>query len=89
MRCIREEPIIDVDNGCRFFSNFDNLVSQSAFVNLSEYKKLENIWDKAVKSGKKVSVDLEIKYNENSNRPSEFIVKFTLDGRNYKKSIKN
>lgn len=71
------------------FCNIDNLVSQSAFVNLSEYKKLENIWDKAVKSGKKVSVDSEIKYNENSNRPSEFIVKFTLDGRNYKKSIKN
>ncbi len=71
------------------FYNIDNLVSQSAFVNLSEYKKLENIWYKAVKSGKKVSVDLEIKYNENSNRPSEFIVMFTLDGRNYKKSIKN
>ena len=67
----------------------DNLVSQSAFVNLSEYKKLENIWDKAIKNGQKVSADIQIKYNKNSNRPSGFIVVFTLDGKKHTKLIKN
>ena len=70
-------------------AELDNLVSQSAFVNLSEYKKLENIWDNAIKNGQKVSFDMQIKYDENSSRPSEFIVEYSVDGRNCKKTIKN
>ncbi len=64
-------------------------MSQSAFVNLSEYKKIENIWDNAIKNGQKVSLDMQVKYDENSSRPSEFIVLYELDGKKYNKTIKN
>ncbi|MFC3932569.1 DNA/RNA non-specific endonuclease [Streptococcus dentapri] len=40
----------------------DNLVSQLSDVNLSSYKKIENQWAKAVKEGKKVTVDVNINY---------------------------
>lgn len=41
----------------------DNIVSQSQKVNLSEYKKIENEWATAIKKGKKVSVEVEVKYD--------------------------
>ena len=67
----------------------DNLVSQSAIVNLSEYKKIENVWAKALNAGKKVSVDIRVQYGENSMRPSAFIINYTIDGINNKKIIEN
>lgn len=33
--------------------NLDNIVSQSKDVNLSQYKKIENQWAKAISKGKK------------------------------------
>ena len=41
----------------------DNLVSQSSSVNLSEYKKIENQWAKAISEGKKVTTNVEILYD--------------------------
>ena len=35
-------------------SDIDNLVSQSAHINRSEYKKIENQWAKAIKDGKRL-----------------------------------
>lgn len=58
----------------------DNLVSQSALVNLSEYKKLENIWAKALDNDQKVSVDIKVQYVGNSMRPSGFLVIYSIDG---------
>lgn len=59
-------------------ADIDNLVSQSAVVNLSEYKKLENCWSKALKKGKKVSVDIQIQYEGDSVRPSSLEVIYAI-----------
>jgi len=69
--------------------NLDNLVSQSALVNLSEYKMVENIWANAIENGQKVSVDIKVQYDGNSVRPSAFIVNYNIDGINTKKTIEN
>ncbi|MBP2114314.1 DNA/RNA non-specific endonuclease [Paenibacillus silagei] len=60
----------------------DNLVSQSSKVNLSTYKKIENEWARALnaKPPKHVTVDVKIKYDEDSLRPSSFNVTYTIDG---------
>ncbi|WP_197073461.1 DNA/RNA non-specific endonuclease [Clostridium polynesiense] len=67
----------------------DNLVSQSSNVNLSQYKKIENQWATAIKEGKQVKVNIEIKYDGDSLRPSEFNVRYEIDGKRYRKSILN
>ncbi|WP_272039725.1 DNA/RNA non-specific endonuclease [Paenibacillus sp. JJ-100] len=60
----------------------DNLVSQSSKVNLSTYKKIENEWARALKAKppKHVTVDVKIKYDEDSLRPASFNVTYTIDG---------
>lgn len=58
----------------------DNLVSQSAKVNLSEYKKLENEWAKAIEDGKHLKVNVEVKYDGDSLRPSRFSIEYKING---------
>lgn len=67
----------------------DNLVSQSSNVNLSQYKKRENQWAKELKEGKRVKVNVEIKYDGNSLRPSGFSVKYEIDGKYFEREILN
>lgn len=67
----------------------DNLVSQGRKVNLSEYKKLENLWAKSLEQGKKVEVEIEIIYKGNNLRPASFNIKYKIDGKSYSKIIKN
>ena len=67
----------------------DNLVSQSKEVNLSSYKKIENQWAKALKDGKNVTTNVNIKYEGNGLRPTEFNVEYTIDGKYYNKNILN
>ena len=67
----------------------DNLVSQSALVNLSTYKKIENQWGKALKLGKKVSVEITVNYDSGGARPSSFTVEYTIDGEYTKRVIDN
>ncbi|VBB09905.1 pectin lyase fold [Lucifera butyrica] len=67
----------------------DNLVSQSSNVNLSEYKKIENQWAKAIEEGKQVKVNVEVNYEGSSLRPSKFNVQYEIDGKFYEKSILN
>lgn len=67
----------------------DNLVSQSSNVNLSKYKKIENQWATEIKKGKNVKVNVEVKYDGDSLRPSEFNVKYEIDGKRYRQSILN
>ena len=61
----------------------DNLVSQLSDVNLKQYKKIEDEWAAALKETppKNVKVNVEIKYDGNNTRPSEFIVEYEIDGR--------
>lgn len=67
----------------------DNLVSQSSTANLSTFKRLENSWAKALKEGRKVEVDIRIKYHGSSKRPYNFEIEYKVDGRKYKQTIKN
>ena len=57
----------------------DNLVSQAQRVNLSEYKKIENQWAKALEQGQQVTVGIDIHYDTGSARPSSFEVFYTVD----------
>jgi len=67
----------------------DNLVSQLSDVNLSQYRKIENIWAKAIREGKKVSVNVDIIYEGDSLRPTRFIIEYMIDGAKYTKFIDN
>lgn len=70
-------------------SRIDNLVSQLATVNLSDYKKLENCWAKEIKNGKKVTVEIEIVYDNDNLRPSGFNVVYYINGKKADKFISN
>ena len=67
----------------------DNLVSQLSDVNLSDYKKLENQWAKALEEGKDVSVNVKVNYVGDSLRPDSFEVSYSIDGDYAKQIIKN
>lgn len=58
----------------------DNLVSQSSDVNLSQYKKIENEWADAIKNGQSVKANVDVNYEGGALRPSEFLVKYEVDG---------
>ena len=67
----------------------DNLVSQAQKVNRSEYKVIENIWAKALKEGKKVSINIEVHYADGGTRPTGFTVQYAIDGKWKKQTIEN
>ena len=67
----------------------DNLVSQAQNVNLSKYKTIENDWAKAIQEGKQVTVNVEIKYDADGLRPTEFNVEYTIDGTYFEQNIIN
>lgn len=58
----------------------DNLVAMSADLNQGAYKKLENMWAKALESGKSVFVDIKPNYSGNSLRPDGFEIVYKIDG---------
>ncbi len=70
-------------------SEIDNLVSQTSKNNLSDYKKLENKWAKAIKENKKVEVNISIEYNKDDLRPSKFIIDYYIDGNKSKVILRN
>ncbi|MFR4987279.1 MAG: DNA/RNA non-specific endonuclease [Lachnospirales bacterium] len=70
-------------------SEIDNLVSQTSKNNLSDYKKLENKWAKAIKENKKVEVNISIEYNKDDLRPSKFIIDYYIDGNKSKIILRN
>ena len=67
----------------------DNIVSQSQNVNLSQYKKIENQWAKAINEGKEVTVNVDVKYDGDGLRPIEFNVEYTIDDDFFSQSILN
>ena len=70
-------------------SKIDNLVSQAAGVNLSEYKEIENKWAAAIEKGQKVKVNVVIKYSEDNLRPSQFNIVYTIDDKPFRKILLN
>lgn len=72
----------------------DNIVPMDYDVNHHKYKELENDWTEELKKGNKVDVKIRCKYEEESTRPTAFIVKYKVtnqDGftRNETKVINN
>lgn len=67
----------------------DNLVSQSQNINLSQYKKIENQWAKAISEGKTVTVNVDIKYDGDGLSPIEFNVEYIIDGDFFSQNILN
>ncbi|MBO0589750.1 DNA/RNA non-specific endonuclease [Sporosarcina sp. E16_8] len=67
----------------------DNLISQSLNVNLSQYKKIENQWAKALDNKKQVKVSVKVKYDGDSSRPSEFNIQYEIDGKYSERDILN
>ena len=67
----------------------DNLVSQASEVNLSEFKKIENQWTKAIEQGKKVDLEIKIKYDGDGLRPSAFEINYKIGDEKFNKLIMN
>ncbi|HDA0465341.1 TPA: ribonuclease YeeF family protein [Staphylococcus aureus] len=96
-----EDRLPDDDGGhliARMFGgskDIDNLVAQSKFINRSfkengQWYKLEKLWEKAIKSGKSIeNVKVEVKYKGNSQRPTEFSVRYNINGEQFLKNIIN
>jgi hypothetical protein len=66
-----------------------NLLPQDKVLNRSEWKQMENSWTKAVNEGKKVEVKIKPVYEGSSKRPSEYRVKYTIDGEDFYENIPN
>ena len=67
----------------------DNLVSQHERVNLSEYKRMENTWENAIKSGKRVKIQMSIEYATGTSRPTRFVGYYWIDGQPMRINISN
>lgn len=66
----------------------DNMVSQAQLVNQSTYRILEKKWERALKKGQHVSVDVRLEYDE-VGRPTKFMVKYKIDGIECSATINN
>nr|MBO0436106.1 DNA/RNA non-specific endonuclease [Enterococcus sp. DIV0849a] len=67
----------------------NNLFSQSSKANLSDFKKIENSWAKALNQGKKVIAEVKANYSGTSPRPVSFEVKWSIDGVDFSQIIGN
>ncbi len=67
----------------------DNLVSQAKGVNLKKYRDMERQWERAVKEGRNVTVDIKVNYREGRRRPESFEVIYVIDGTKFKRKINN
>jgi hypothetical protein len=57
-----------------------NLVAMDSRINQSDYKRMENAIKEALEKGKDVSVDIELEYEDDSERPSKIISTVSIDG---------
>ena len=60
----------------------DNIVAMDEHVNRVEYRKIENDWANKLKKGNTVDVKILCKYENESTRPTEFIVKYKVTDQN-------
>ncbi len=96
-----EDRLPDDDGGhliARMFGgskDIDNLVAQSKYINHpfkenGDWYQLEKEWKDALKSGDEVkNIKMEVKYSGNSKRPTEFMVEYYIDNKQFAKHVKN
>lgn len=78
--------------GARFNgpSGLPNLVPQDAHLNRGAWKKMENQFEKHLREGSKVTVDVRPNYTGSNLRPDSFSVRYRVDdGRTYTKYFEN
>lgn len=97
----REDRLPDDDGGhliARAFGgskDIDNLVPQSKYINRSfkengQWYNMEKEWREAIESGDQVkNIKIEVKYRDDSQRPTEFQVEYEINNEKDIKSIKN
>ena len=56
----------------------DNIVTMDYDVNRHDYKELEDDWAEELEKGNRVDVKIRCRYEENSTRPTAFIVKYKV-----------
>lgn len=66
-----------------------NYLPMNLNLNRGRWKKMENTWAEALKSGKKVSIDIKPIYEGASKRPAAFDVKYWIDGKQKKVYFEN
>lgn len=59
----------------------ENLVPMRRTINRGDYKKMENEISKSLQEGKKVTVHIDLEYDEDSGRPSKIRAEYTIDGK--------
>ncbi|MBF2189146.1 putative ribonuclease toxin of YeeF-YezG toxin-antitoxin module [Staphylococcus epidermidis] len=97
----RKDRLRDDDGGhliARAFGgskDIDNLVPQSKYINRSfkengEWYMMEKEWQKAIKKGREVkNIKIEVKYRGDSQRPTQFQVKYEINNKKHEKYIEN
>lgn len=66
-----------------------NHFAQDGKFNNGEYRRLENKWEKAVRSGHRVTVNITPLYRGNSMRPSDIVVRYKTDGKRIRRKFPN
>ncbi|AMA74726.1 hypothetical protein ACH33_11825 [Aneurinibacillus sp. XH2] len=80
----REDRLPDDEGGHLIATIFkgsgglDNLVPMNGNLNKGEWKKLENMWAKALEQKKSVEVKIKPKYLDGSQRPDSFEIKYKI-----------
>lgn len=69
--------------------NLDNLVPMDGNLNQGAWKTMENTWADALANGKTVDVNIEAVYSGVSQRPTEFIVEYYIDGTRFEQVFEN
>ncbi|XZI79736.1 DNA/RNA non-specific endonuclease [Clostridium perfringens] len=67
--------------------DLDNLVPMDSTLNRGEWKSMESSWAKALEDGKKVDIKIKPIYNEPTQRPTSFKVKYRMDNGRWVKEI--
>ena len=70
-------------------SDIGNLVPQNEKLNQGEYKKLEHELAALKKEGYEVTIEVDLVYKGNSDRPDSFRVKYTVNGETYVRVFNN
>lgn len=96
-----EDRLPDDDGGhliARMFGgskDIDNLVAQSKFINRpfkenGEWYNIEKEWQEFLNSVKEVkNIKMEVKYSGNSKRPTEFLVEYYVNNKEFVQHVKN
>jgi len=67
----------------------ETLVPGNADLNNSDYKRLENTWNRHLDAGDSVHVEVNAHYNDGSNRPAAFHTKSEVNGDQFRRTFEN